>query len=567
MAKRRTEAPEEKERLEVKLRSSTLLTVGLWLIVLAFLCPSARALAKVPPDLDKLVLAKFGPLRPAEVRLLRKVKVGQVAWGGMNTDYSSPENDPANAALYNWPSERSIRAELIRWLCIWQMSSKVLDPRGIYITAAWIDGILDLSHLDVPVPLTLSRCHIPKGINLEFAVLPFLALDGSWTGPIEGKGLSVHDNLILGDGFHSAGGVQLYGAKIGGEIYCAGANLSNPGRAVLSLGLSTIGSELELKADFESDGIVQLEGARIGGDLVVDTANFTGDKKNGLIASGATIGGTFYWTNVSTTKNTVLDLSYATLGVLYDDEVSWPQKDELILDGLAYNSIGGGPADAATRLKWIELQPYGFKPQPYQQLAKVFREGGQEVDAREVLIAKESAMMRYVAAEVFSRGQPEPKRPDGFAAIIVSLLISLFREVKQFALWITIDYGYEPLRALWFIGAFVILGALTFHWGYRAGAIVPTDKDAYDTVRKSGAPPPNYQPFNSVIYSLETFLPLVELYEAKYWLPRPNPDSANNSHVVDAGTLMRLYLWVHILLGWFFASMLVAGLSGLVQKS
>jgi len=402
----------------MKLRSSTL--PGCWFIVLILLCSSTPAAATAPTDLglEKQVPAELGELTPAEKRLLRSVTLGGVAWGGDSTDYSSPQNDPANAALYTWPADRKIRADLIRWLCIQEIKSKTFDPAGIQITGAWIDNVLDLSHLEIPIPLLLTKCYIPAGIKLEFADIPLLVLSGSWTGPISGKGLSVRGDLILSNGFHSTGQVDLYGAKIGGELFCADATFSNPGETTLSLALSNIAGELQLTAGFYTDGVVKLEGARIGADLVVDTATFSGSGQNGLNASGATISGTFFWTNVSTTNATTLSLSFSKVGILQDDQKSWPRPGNIYLDGFVYNSISGeSPQDVRTRLDWIALQPYGFRPQPYQQLAKAFRENGQEVESRQVLIAKESAMMRDVALSPISRKQPASAKPYGFLAV------------------------------------------------------------------------------------------------------------------------------------------------------
>jgi hypothetical protein len=57
--------------------------------------------------------------------------------------------------------------------------------------------------------------------------------------------------------------------------------------------------------------------------------------------------------------------------------------------------------------------------------------------------------------------------------------------------------------------------------------------------------------FNSLVYSIDTFVPLVNLYQAKYWLP-------NNR-------FLRLYHWVHIAFGWILTTLLVVGLTGLVR--
>ena len=86
---------------------------------------------------------------------------------------------------------------------------------------------------------------------------------------------------------------------------------------------------------------------------------------------------------------------------------------------------------------------------------------------------------------------------------------------------VTIGFGYVPLRALWWIAGFVGLGTILFGWGYRMRIITPTEEAAYREFVASGEAPPHYPVFNPLVYSLENFLPVVELHQDKYW--RPNP--------------------------------------------
>jgi hypothetical protein len=139
----------------------------------------------------------------------------------------------------------------------------------------------------------------------------------------------------------------------------------------------------------------------------------------------------------------------------------------------------------------------------------------------------------------------------------------LFRRV----LWLTIDYGYRPLWALWWIAGFVVAGTIIFYLFYRARLIIPTDHEAYQAFSETGTLPPDYQPFNSFVYSLETFVPLIVLHQASYWLPKPETKSrGHRTGSGHSGRVLRWYLWLHILLGWVFTSMLVAGLTGLIRS-
>jgi hypothetical protein len=55
--------------------------------------------------------------------------------------------DPAGAD--QWQSEREIRSELIRWLCIERTAVNKVDPRGVSVHAAKMTGELDLSFATV----------------------------------------------------------------------------------------------------------------------------------------------------------------------------------------------------------------------------------------------------------------------------------------------------------------------------------------------------------------------------------------------------------------------------------
>jgi hypothetical protein len=346
--------------------------------------------------------------------------------------------------------------------------------------------------------------------------------------------------------------VSFYGAKIDGQFYCLDGTFSSQGQDALILRLASVGGEAEFRS-IVSDGYLDLRGAKISGDLIVDSAVFQGTKEDGLRAKGLTVGHAFYWTNIKNSAKTHVDLSYASVGVLDDDRVSWPQPGFLLIEGFTYSIIRGNADDATTRLEWLRRQPFPLTPQPYSELAKVFHENGQDLDATEVLIDKE-AQLRQQSAFPISSDQPPDLR---IATLGIAHLLS------RRLLASTVDYGYKPLLALVWITGFVMLGTGLFYWGHVAGIIIPTDHGAYEAYSKTGQVPPDYQRFNSFVYALETFVPLIELHQASYWLPNPKPNDINRLY--NPGRYLRWYLWIHILLGWLFTTMLVAGVAGIVR--
>ena len=171
----------------------------------------------------------------------------------------------------------------------------------------------------------------------------------------------------------------------------------------------------------------------------------------------------------------------------------------------------------------------------------MLRERGDEAGARKVLIAMEDARLEHGGLAWTQR--------------IVSRILRA-----------TVGYGYTPLRVLRYIFAFVLLGTVLFWWGHTAKVITPIGGKDY---------PQQIVPFNPFIYSLENFVPLVDLHMARNWMPDPNakpiqlvgPFSDTPMEAPAAlGRFLRCYLWVHILLGWFFSLMFVAGVTGLVRR-
>ncbi len=520
---------------------------------------------------------KFGKLTPTELRVVEAAASGDVAWGDEEVDLPEDSTDADIEATYKkqnyptkatedvWRKDRRVRAKLIRWLCEDEEARKLVDQHGIYIVGAWIDGAVDLSYLHINFPIILRKCSIPKGIKVTSAEMSDLELVGSWIGEdltgapgqekaLNGEDLTVHGNVLLSDGFEAFRQVDLYGAKIEAQLYCTDGHFSDPGGNPLRLRLASIGGETALNGGFRSDGVVDLVDAKINGDLLLGGADFSADSHNGLKARSLTAHA-LRWTKVGKSDQTDLDLLNAKVDIFEDDRQSWPAPGHLHIDGFVYGTHGMA-ADAATRLEWLSLQPPPRLPQPYKQLAKVFVDNGQDLDATDVLVAKEADMREQaeVSEAIWKRHLLD----------IENLLLAFIRKVVRGTLWLTIDYGYQPLRALWWIAAFVALGTYTFRQGYRMGLVIPSDHEAYETFKDNHNPPAGYQPFNSFVYSLENFVPLIELHQAGYWLPYP--DNSQQQNTKHSGRMLRWYLWLHILIGWIFTSILVAGLAGLIRN-
>jgi hypothetical protein len=350
---------------------------------------------------------------------------------------------------------------------------------------------------------------------------------------LSADGMTVEGDVFLHQGFHATGAVRLLGARIQGQLSCRGARLENPNGDALSADGMTVEGDVFLDEGFHATGAVRLLGAHIKGDLSCRNARFENPNGDALNVQRSTVEGSIFLDRSK--LNGALNLQYSRLGVIVDDEDSWPQRGQLLLDGLEYEGFAGDrtPMDAQRRLEWLRRQLPDFRPQPYDQLARVFRRMGREADAVEVLIAKQEDLIRHGKLSRWGR---------------------LTRRI----LGVTIGHGYRSGRALLWSLAFVIAGALIFGWANARGLMAPSSPEILTDplYRAGGTIPPDYPRFEALFYSLDAFLPIVDLHQEGFWLP----DAGK-----PFGALVRIYLWIHIAAGWFLSTLFVSGVTGLVR--
>ena len=566
-------------------------------------------MSKNGQNLIELARQKFGTLTEAEEKLFQAVADAEVA------DYSAEDeedNDPAGAN--NWGPERVLDANSIAWLCTDKRASDLVTHSGIQLKGGRIVGKLDLEFTKILFPLIFVRSSIPQEMNLLHVEIPVLILDGTHTGTIKADGLKVAGSVFLRNGFEAEGELRLLSATIGGDLDCSnGQFIGQNGRALNADGLKVAGSVL-LRNGFEAEGEVNLRGATIGGNLECEDGQFInpnecalkGNQLNvmgsvflhfGFIAKGevrlpsasigsnlecdkgqfinpngaalngeglkvagnvflregfkaegkvdlfgANIGKSFQWRDVILPEKAELDLRFAKIGTLRDDPNSWPESGKLLLHGLVYDQIHDkAPRDAKSRIEWIRLQYDNraeevkgqFRSQPYEQLAAVFRKSGLDEDAKKILIDKNRDIARLTKLTLSER----------FRHGLFGLIIA---------------YGYDPWRAVWFGLVIVLVGWLFFWAGYRADVL---------TLANEG--PDTSGGFHALVYSLDVFVPLVDLRQASYWLPNANRAGkvriSDNINIAVSGKVLRYYFWFEIIAGWVLTTLLVVGVTGLVR--
>ena len=253
------------------------------------------------------------------------------------------------------------------------------------------------------------------------------------------------------------------------------------------------------------------------------------------------------WMGIESPEEAILDLRRAQCVAIWDEEDSWPSAGNLFLDGFAYKSIcEDAPPDAASRIRWLHLQPRDkFLPQPYEQLADVLRQSGHEEEARKILIQKGKDAGRTL--------------PD-------------FRWFVHWLFGLTAAYGHRPLKAFGWIVFFMLLGWVAFGIAHEANLMVETkiaeridDGTATDCSVTS-----EYPEFDALIYSMDTFIPVIDLGQACYWQPssmrmaewRPLASVA----LPVNGMMALVYQRFHTIFGWALTTLFILGLTGLLKK-
>jgi hypothetical protein len=202
---------------------------------------------------------------------------------------------------------------------------------------------------------------------------------------------------------------------------------------------------------------------------------------------------------------TVLDMTGTTVKTFLDDgEASWPTGGNLQIDGLTYERIDPD----SNRLTWLKrIPPTPFRPQPYSELSEVLRNSGNEADAREILIAREDDRLEHST--------------QGFARF------------WGYVLKYTIQYGYRPMFAMIWAAIVVGVGWLFVQIGKCKHVLRYTGNGRFETHGDQ-----RYEDSNSFLYSLNVFLPIVDLRQEKNWWPEVG---------TRYGRWLRMFLWVEII--------------------
>ena len=438
-----------------------------------------------------------------------------------------------------------------------------LDLHGSY-TGSIHAILLNVSHA-----LSLEEVHLTGIVNLLGATIGFFSGNGGHfkfaTEPgypwatlrtvLNLTSATIKGSVSLNEPFDADGGVNLNGSRIGGDLYSFSGHFINPG----NVAIDAIGTEIAGYVYLQSaesagrvaglsfppggpvkiNGSLRFRGTQTSGVLIWDAVlSGSAGTPQGFLGPGMSAPGSFFWLDVTMEKGTQLDLSGASVGFLVDDERSWPAPGNLVIDGLTYSSFGLGlaPLDADTRLKWIALQPQ-YHPQPYRQLAKVLREVGDEKGAVKVLVAEGDARYRQMG--------------------VLGRVLGTFLKY-------TIGYGHRPLLALFWSLGVVLIGWAMVSIGARAGVMAQSWPEHLPVGTTK-----SHEELHPLLYSLDMFLPVVDLHQEYYWWPDTTMSGSVDAfglRISISGRFLRHYLWLQIMAGWVLSGIFIAGVTGLIRN-
>jgi hypothetical protein len=297
-------------------------------------------------------------------------------------------------------------------------------------------------------------------------------------------------------------------ASIGRDLICAGVDDGVPFRAEGEIRMHRASVVRE----------VNFEGAELGSDGLGTALNALGASIQDLVvrfgrpASGQVI------------------LRHARCAALADNETFWTGPDGVDLDDFRYDALAEPvPLQAdemvIQRIDWLRAAlRHQYVPGPYDQLAAMFRAGGNEEHASTVLIRKQEDRYRALA-----RGY----RLLGPGVRVWSLVQRLM-----------VGYGYRPTRALVWLLGLLVFGSLWF------GLLRDTCGTQHGLVALGSRCPINIEDtglvWNPFLYTMDLLVPIVDFGNKSRW------------HMAGADQWISATLTA---MGWILATTVAAGVT------
>ncbi|MEU5980522.1 oxidoreductase [Streptomyces sp. NPDC047315] len=429
-----------------------------------------------------------------------------------------------------------------------RFDSEILMPEAHVTTLRLVGCVfprLEAARLRTEGDLHLPRCRVEHGIRLTDAQIGTdLLINQIHVRPdrrgraITADGLSVAQDLQA-ELIQTYGEFSLRGAKVGVSLSLRGSKLraaadrralnapqlsvertlyltgawvsaatgesgTTPAYGVIHTSGGRRGTRLQ---PFECHGGVRLDDGRFGDAIDLHRARFLMNAGEEL--SLRRIVSPELRFNAERPEEGRVVLNGAKVVTLVDVATSWPGPGGLAMGGFVYENLV--PIDSFPlnrRLAWVESATPEYSPEPYERLATVLRNSGEDADAREVLLAKQRRRRETLPLAGKAWGHIQD---------------------------LTVAYGYRPGRAALWMAVLWAAGALVFA-GNRPAPMKPGE----------------HPEWSAPLYALDLLIPVINLGQDGYW------------------RLEGAWQWAAaglVILGWILATTVAAGATRLLSRN
>ena len=240
------------------------------------------------------------------------------------------------------------------------------------------------------------------------------------------------------------------------------------------------------------------------------------------------------------------------------------------MDGFIYDKIIGSDLSTKERIDWVTAGAVSsdeFRPQPFTQLAKFYRETGHDASARDVLFERERLVRKY------ARRDRMRARLSLFNNPIVELFRWLFGDLL--VRWV-VGYGHGPFRSLfWLIGLFV-LAVIPAHYAWEEGSFAPNsgpvlvsedwktfahlpdERNPAELWSIHGHPGQDWETFNRYAYAADLVIPIIDFGQTDAWTPSTTRG--------PWGWHLWWARWLFTAMGWLITALGAAAITGLLKR-
>ena len=448
------------------------------------------------------------------------------------------------------PADRVLDSEFLYNLLTNSIKGIKVHRHGVRIAHATFPDGIDLVNADVPFNVELSDCHFLDDVELSQShfkknlilngsqldeMLNFIdaVVDGnlevsktrfnSPEGEADLSGLRVGGFLDLREAVF-AGNAVFIRTEIGGNIDARAAQFTNPRNEISFDSMKVNGYAFFQESVFVFSA--SFDYARIAENYGADSAHFGNSSPEAKISfNSMQVGRNAFFRK--TVFNGWVDFGHADIGgnfVTTEAQFNSPDKPtnftglktdiadfsrarfatDYLLDAMAYREL---KADSPTAF----VDGARYSSDAYASLESFLKRQGMESSANNVYIAQKR------------RERSGLNLPGKIGSVVLDLLVG---------------YGRRPWLAFIWSAVCIAIGWLVF----RRRKDMEPQKAEYEN-----------RPYSAFWYSLDLFLPFVDLQAAGFWSPRKDRRFA------------RSYVAIHTLLGWILIPIGLAAVSGLIR--